>query len=272
MRRLDGKVAVVTGGASGIGEASVRLFHQEGARVVVADVQADRGKALADALGDGVVFQQTDVSREADVEAMIARATDAFGRLDVLFNNAGFVGTSGPIEETPVDAFDATLAVLLRGVFLGMKHATPVMKAQRAGSIVSTASVAALRAGLGPHAYSVAKAAVVHLTRSVALELAEFDIRVNCICPGGVVTPLLTQAIPGENAEQVVADALAQMHPLKRACRPEDIAQAALWLASDESGFVTAETLVVDGGMTAGRSATERAQRARNWRSDTGQD
>jgi NAD(P)-dependent dehydrogenase (short-subunit alcohol dehydrogenase family) len=272
MNRLAGKVAVVTGGASGIGEASVRLFHDEGAHVVAADVQADRGKALADALGAGVVFQHADVRREADVEAMIARAVDEFGRLDVLFNNAGFVGASGPIDETPADAFDATLAVLLRGVFLGMKHAAPIMKRQRSGSIVSTASVAALRAGLGPHAYSTAKAGVVHLTRSVALELAEYDVRVNCICPGGVVTPLLTQAIPGDDAERVVSDALAQMHPLRRACQPEDIARAALWLASDEAGFVTAETLVVDGGMSAGRSAAERSQRAREWRSDTGQD
>ena len=266
MRRLEGKVAVVTGGASGIGEATVRLFRVEGARVVVADLQDEPGKALARDLGPDVVYQHADVSREADVEAMIRRALDAFGRLDCLFNNAGFGGASGPISEIPAQEFDDTLAVLLRGVFLGMKHAAPRMAAQGSGSIISTASVAGLLAGLGPHVYSAAKAAVIHLTRSVAMELGESGVRVNCICPGGIVTPLLTRAVgEGEEARRIVAGFLEKLQPIQRAGMPDDVARAALWLASDESRFVTAQAIVVDGGLSAGRRWSERPESARVW-------
>jgi len=258
MGRLDGKVAVITGGASGIGEATVRLFTGEGAHVVIADVQDDRGRRLAGELGSRATFQHTDVTREADVRAAIADSAERHGRLDCLFNNAGYAGVGGGIEQTSLEGFDETMALLLRGVLLGMKHAAPVMKRQGSGSIISTASVAGLRAGYGPHVYSAAKAAVVHLTRSVAMELAESGVRVNCICPGGIATPIFGKSLglSAEAADQTVGlmkERLATTHPIGRAGLPEDIAQAALWLASEESSFVTGHALVVDGGLTGGR-------------------
>src|SRR5256885_6134651 len=188
MTRLQGKVAIVTGAASGIGEAIARRFADDGALVIVADVQDERGQALVAAIGDGASYRHCDVSREADVRELIAQAADRYGRVDVLVNNAGSPGPSGPIEGIDAQAFDDAIGVLLRSVFLGIKHAAPVMKRQRSGSIVSTASVAGLRTGLGPHVYSAAKAAVIHLTHSVAMELGESGVRVNCICPGGIAT------------------------------------------------------------------------------------
>ena len=266
MARLAGRIALVTGGASGIGEATVRLFLAEGASVVVADVQDERGRRLVGEVGSRAVYVHADVSREADVQAAIGEAVARFGRLDCLFNNAGHVGVTGPIEEIPVAGFDDTLGVLLRGVFLGMKHAAPVMKAQRSGSIISTASVAGLRTGLGPHVYSAAKAAVIHLTRSVAMELGESGVRVNCICPGGIATPIFGKGL-GLSAEQADATVplmkgvLTQMQPIQRSGLPEDIAQAALFLASDEAGFVNGHALVVDGGLIGGRLWSEVQQR-----------
>ncbi len=254
MGALDGKVAVVTGGASGIGEASVWLFAEEGARVVIADMQEERGRSVADAIGKEVLFQPCEVSQEDQVAAAVARAVDAFGRLDCMFNNAGFGGALGPIDETPVEEFDLTLAVLVRGVFLGMKHAAPVMKAQGSGSIINTGSVAGMSAGFGPHVYSTAKAAVIHLTRSVALELAEQSVRVNCICPGFIATPLSANAVggPAEAVERMKPQ-MAEAQPIPRSGVPEDIAQMALWLASDASTFVTGQALAVDGGVASGR-------------------
>ncbi len=255
---LDGKVAVITGGASGIGEAAVRRFVSEGASVVLADLQDDRGSALAAELGAATVYTHADVSQEAEVRAAIELACSRFGRLDCLFNNAGAPGVGGPIEETPAQGFDQAIGLLLRSVFLGMKHATPVMKRQGAGSIISTASVAGLQAGFGPHIYSAAKAAVIQLTRSVAMELGESGIRVNCICPGGIATPIFGKAfgMPTDTANRTV-DAirplLANFQPLRRAGLAEDIAAAALWLASDDSGFVNGHAMVVDGGLTGGR-------------------
>jgi len=258
MGKLDGKVAVITGGASGIGDATVRLFVEEGCRVVIADVQDDRGARLADELGKSASYLHADVSQEAHVSGAIAHAVSRFGRLDCLFNNAGAGGVSGPIEEIPADGFDHTMGVLLRGVFLGMKHAAPVMKRQGGGSIISTASVAGLQAGYGPHVYSAAKAAVVHLTRSVAMELGESGVRVNCICPGGIATPIFGSALglAGPEADRVaelMKTLLATRQPIQRAGLPEDIARAALWLASEESSFVNGHALIVDGGLTGGR-------------------
>jgi len=258
MGKLDGKVAVITGGASGIGHATVRLFVEAGCRVVIADVQDDRGKGLADELGKAVAYLHTDVSEERDVREAIAHAVDRFGRLDCLFNNAGLGGVTGPIEQIPVDGYDRTMGVLLRGVFLGMKHAAPIMKRQGAGSIINTASVAGLQAGYGPHVYSAAKAAVIHLTRSVAMELGESGIRVNCICPGGIATPIFGEAVgvSGAAADAVaekMKTLLAARQPIRRAGLPDDIARAALWLASDDAGFVTGHALTVDGGLTGGR-------------------
>ena len=258
MGKLDGKVAVITGGASGIGDATVRLFVEEGGRVVIADVQDERGARLAEELGKSASYLHADVSQEAHVSGAIAHAVSRFGRLDCLFNNAGAGGASGSIEAIPVDGFDHTIGVLLRGVFLGMKHAAPIMKRQGGGSIISTASVAGLQAGYGPHVYSAAKAAVVHLTRSVAMELGESGVRVNCICPGGIATPIFGSALglAGPEADRVaelMKTLLATRQPIQRAGLPEDIARAALWLASEESSFVNGHALIVDGGLTGGR-------------------
>jgi NAD(P)-dependent dehydrogenase (short-subunit alcohol dehydrogenase family) len=258
MGKLDGKVAVITGGASGIGEATVRLFVDEGCRVVVADVLDERGRRLVDGIGKSAVYVHADVSQETQVRAAVEHAVSHFGRLDCVFNNAGLAGVSGPIAEIPVDGFDRTIGILLRGVFLGMKHAAPIMKRQGTGSIVSTASVAGLQAGFGPHVYSAAKAAVIHLTRSVAMELGESGVRVNCICPGGIATPIFGKALgldeaAADEAAKKMETVLATHQPIQRAGLPEDIAQAALWLASDGSRFVTGHALVVDGGLTGGR-------------------
>ena len=266
MNRLSGKVALITGGASGIGEATTRLFVEEGASVAVADIQDDRGQRLVKELGSRASYVHVDVAREADVQAAIEGVVKQHGRLDCLFNNAGYGGVRGRIEEIPVAGFDETMAVLLRGVFLGMKHAAPVMKRQGGGSIISTASVAGLRAGWG-HVYSTAKAAVIHLTRSVAMELGESGVRVNCICPGGIATPIFGKAL-GLSPDQADATVplmkgvLEAAQPIKRAGLPEDIARAALWLASDESSFVNGHALVVDGGLTGGRPWSE-TQRSR---------
>src|SRR6266851_1809122 len=260
MDRLKGKVTLVTGGASGIGEATVRLFIEEGASVALADLQDDRGKQLAKETG--ATYLHADVSREADVKAMVDEAMRRFGRLDCLFNNAGYAGVGGRIEQIPVGGFDDTMGVLVRGVFLGMKHAAPVMKRQGAGSIISTASVAGLRTGLGPHVYSAAKAAVIQLTRSVAMELGESGVRVNCICPGGIATPIFGKAfgLTPEKAEEIIPlmkGVLENLQPIKRPGLPEDIARAALWLASDDSSFVNGHALVVDGGVIGGRPWSE---------------
>jgi NAD(P)-dependent dehydrogenase (short-subunit alcohol dehydrogenase family) len=258
MGKLDGKVAVITGGASGIGEAAVRLFVDEGCRVVIADIRDDKGARLAEGLGERAAYIHTDVSEEPHIKAALSVALTRFGRLDCLFNNAGVGGVSGSIEELSVEGYDRTMAVLLRGVYLGMKHAAPVMRTQGTGSIISTASIAGIQAGYAPHIYSAAKAAVIHLTRSVAMELGEGDVRVNCICPGVIATPLFAKAVgfPPEVADQTVETikpALANRQPLRRPGLPEDVARAALWLASDDSSFVTGHALVVDGGLTGGR-------------------
>jgi NAD(P)-dependent dehydrogenase (short-subunit alcohol dehydrogenase family) len=256
MGRLEGKVAVITGGASGIGEASVRLFAAEGAEVVVADVQDERGGRLASELG--VEYVHVDVTREDDVEAAVSHAVDVYGRLDCMFNNAGIAGAVGPIESVTAEAFDRTVAVLLRGVFLGVKHAAPVMRAQGGGSIINTASVAAVRTGYGNHVYSAAKAGVVQLTRSVAMELGEDNVRVNCVLPGFIPTPMIARArgVPLGEADGklgVITEAFREAQPIRRPGHPDDIAKAALWLASDDSGFVNGHALVVDGGVSGGR-------------------
>lgn len=262
MGRLEGKAAVITGGASGIGEASARLFVREGARVLIADIQDERGRKLAAELGSSAVYQHTDITREEEVKAAVERAVREFGRLDCMFNNAGFGGAPGGIAEITLDGFQKTVDVLFKGVFLGMKHAAAVMIPQRSGVILSTASIAGLRAVDATHIYSACKAAVIHLTRSAAMELGEHGIRVNCICPGWIVTPLFGKefGLSPEAAERslgAIKEAFAGLQPIHRAGLPEDVAQAALWLASDESSFVTGHALVVDGGISNGRTWTQ---------------
>jgi NAD(P)-dependent dehydrogenase (short-subunit alcohol dehydrogenase family) len=260
MDRLAGKTAIITGGASGIGEASVRLFVEEGARVLIADAQTDKGQALADELGDAAVFRQVDVTREEDVRGVVEEAVKRWDRLDCIYNNAGFGGALGSILTTTVEEFDITFDVLLKGVFLGIKHAAPVMRERGGGSIISTASVAGLKTGESPHLYSVAKAAVIHLTQSVALELGAYGIRVNCICPGIVATPLAAgRKDASDESLQRLAKGLAKTQAMGRVGQPEDIARAALWLASDDSEWVTGHAQVVDGGALAGRPFSRQA-------------
>ncbi len=257
MGRLEKKVAVITGGASGVGAATVRRFVAEGARVVIADILDDRGKALVQELGADAAYAHTDVAREEEVAAAIELAVSRWGRLDCLFNNAGFGGVDEPLETLPADGFQRTIDVLLKGVVMGIKHAAPIMKRQRSGSIINTGSVAGLRAGYGPLVYSMAKAAVIHLSRCTAMELGECGVRVNCICPGGIVTPIFGKALglPPEKADEtlgIVSELLRNSQPIPRPGHPNDIAAAALWLASDESGFVNGHALVVDGGLIGG--------------------
>lgn len=253
MAELDGKVAVITGGASGIGERSVRLFVAEGARVVIADMQRERGEALAAELKGAAVFAAVEVRQEAQVKAAIELAVSRWDRLDCIFNNAGFGGAIGPVEATPVDEFDMTFDVLVRGVFLGMKHAAPIMKRQRSGSIINTGSVAAIAAGYSPHAYAAAKAAVLQLTKSVAMELGEHNIRVNAICPGFIATPLAANTVGKPDAlVDKVKSVFDNTQAIPRSGLPDDIAQMACWLAGNRSTFVTGQSLVVDGGVISG--------------------
>jgi NAD(P)-dependent dehydrogenase (short-subunit alcohol dehydrogenase family) len=257
MGRLEGCRAVITGAASGIGEATARLFVSEGASVVIADVDDDRGKHIADELGEMGHFVYTDVTSEEDVEAAVAAAVDAFGGLDCLFNNAGNPGSIGGIEEVDMEMFDRTVAIHLRGVFLGIRAAARVMKPQGHGSIINTSSVAGLAANYAGHDYSACKAAIAHLTRTTANELGEYGIRVNAVCPGGIATSIFARAagLEGEEAQATVefmSSALGDMAPIRRSGKPQDIAEAALWLASDASSFVNGQAIAVDGGLTTG--------------------
>jgi len=251
--RLKDKVAVITGGACGIGQGAARRFVEEGASVVVSDLQPEAGEALVSELGTAARFIRTDVTREEDVAAAVDLAVSEFGRLDCMVNNAGIVGVIGPIKDTPVDAWDFTIAVLLRGVFLGMKHAARVMVPQESGSIISLSSTAGVAGGLGSHAYTAAKHAVVGLTKSVASELGQKHIRVNAVAPGNIVTPMTADVVMSDptNLENT-EEAIKFMSPLGIAGLPIDIANALLYLASDEARYVSGHTLVVDAGQTTG--------------------
>lgn len=252
--RLAGKVAVITGGASGIGAGTVRRFAAEGAKVLIGDRNLAGAEELAASLGSDVAAQAVDVRREDEVAGLIESAQSRWGRLDCVFNNAGFGGAMGPIDETSEVDFDTTMDVLFKGVFFGIKHAAPRMKKQGFGSIINTGSVAGIRAGIGPHIYGAAKAAVIFLTKSTALELAEWNVRANAICPGYIATALATGK-GDANTEAHLAkfrEVCKDLQPIGRAGEPEDIANTALWLASDESTFVTGQEIVVDGALITG--------------------
>ncbi len=245
--QLEGQVAVITGAASGMGLATAERFIAEGASVVIADFNAASGEEAAERLGDQCRFTKCDVSVEDDVAAAVALATDAFGKLDIIFNNAGIGGAFGPITEVKADDWDATFDVLVKGVFLGTKHAARVMIDQgTGGSIINTASIAGLGGGAGPQAYSAAKSAVINLSTTTAVELAPHSIRVNAICPGIIFTPLMHSG-DEESAEAMVAE----NQPLPKRGEGSDIAGTALWLAGPDSAFVSGESIRVDGALLA---------------------
>ena len=264
MLQLKGKVAVVTGVTSGIGARTAEVFVAEGAQVVIAGRRKERGERLAQKLGDAASFLRTDVSVEADVKAMVDHAVDRFGRLDCLMNNAGRGSQFAAIADADLEQFDAVIAVHLRAVLAGMKYAARVMAVQGTGSIINVASVNGTRAGLGGHYYSAAKAAAIHLTRCAAIELGEKGIRVNSLSPGMIATGAFGKYMGmqsdeaddhPEYAEAAIGSVLPRWQPLPYVGRVDDIAQAALFLASDASRFVTGHNLVVDGGISAGWSA-----------------
>jgi NAD(P)-dependent dehydrogenase (short-subunit alcohol dehydrogenase family) len=255
--KLKDRVAVVTGGTSGIGAATARVLAQEGARVVVAGRSVGRGEALADRLGERVTFCRTDVREESAIRRLIDSTLGRFGQIDCLFNNAGEMGRGGGIAELTSQDFDDAISILLRSVFLGMKYAAPAMCDRGAGSIINCASIAGLRTGRGTVLYSTAKAAVLHLTRCVAMELAESGVRVNSISPGFIATPMMAGASGPEarvsaRTMAAVEDHLATLTPLRRAGAPDDIAHLVAFLASDESAFINGQDLVVDGGTIQG--------------------
>jgi NAD(P)-dependent dehydrogenase (short-subunit alcohol dehydrogenase family) len=255
--RLEGKVALITGGCSGIGLGAVELFLAEGARVVAGDVQDEKGAMLEQRFPERVRYAHCDVTDEAEIAAACALAAEAFGGLDILFNNAGHAGLPGGVEAMTAEGWDATFALLVRGPALGMKHALPLMRARGGGSIINTASIAGLQAGWGPLAYSTAKGAVIHMTKCTAAELSPLNIRVNAICPGLIATSIFGTALglPRAAADQMaamVAERAAGVQPIPKAGLPADIAAAALYLASDDSAFVSGTHIVVDGAITIG--------------------
>jgi NAD(P)-dependent dehydrogenase (short-subunit alcohol dehydrogenase family) len=252
--RYEGKVALITGGASGLGEATARLLVAEGGKVIIADYGVERGEAVAKSLGDKAIFAQCDVSKEADVAAAVDAGIAKFGRLDSAFANAGIVGVVGPIADTPMDDFDKTMAVLVRGVFVTFKHAARgIIASGNGGCIIGTASVAGVQGGLGPHAYAMAKAGVIGLARSAASELAAFKIRANSIAPGSIPTGMTAHVIAGDpNDLKTASERIGSMSPLGRAAHANDIAETALFLFSEGGSYITGQNITVDAGLTSG--------------------
>ena len=254
--RLEGKVAAITGAASGFGRAAARRFVEEGARVVLGDIQEDAGRAVAEELGDAAVFSRCDVTSEEDVANLVDTAVSTFGQLDVMYNNAGIVGAVGPIASTPAEEWQLTLDIHLNGSFFGCKHAARVMIPRETGSIINMASTAGILGGQGPHAYAVAKHGLVGLTKNVAAELCRHGIRVNAIAPAGMATAMIAGLTGDPTAIDRAKERLTRTSPLKdRPGLAEDVANAALWLASDESGYTNGHTLTTDAGITTGSSA-----------------
>ena len=258
--RLEGKVALITGGTSGIGEATVELFAKEGAKLVFTGRNAAKGEQMAKALGANVRFFQSDISDEKQIKDSIDETVWAFGRMDVLFNNAGGP-TRGEVDTVTHDDFRHATDLLLGAVVFGIRHAAPVMKAQGTGAIINNASVSSNRTHMGEYLYSIMKAGVVHATRMAGMELGKHGVSVNCISPGAIATPIFfggSEKAAGMEAGKAdaklakLASNLSKATPLRRSGLPKDIAVAALFLASDEGRYINCHDLVVDGGMTAG--------------------
>lgn len=263
--RLSGKVAVITGAASGIGRGTVDLFIKEGAKVVAADIQDDKGARLEEVHGKALRYVRCDVTKEGEVKAAVDLAAKAFGRLDCIFNNAGTPGPLENAETVTAEGFDSVMHLHLLGAMFGMKHAVPHMRAQGGGSIISTASIAGLQHGFGPILYSVAKASIVHMTKVAAAQLGPMNIRVNCICPGLIATPIFAKAIGmatqvADQTVSAVTEVMKNSQPIPRSGMPADIAEAVLYLASDGARFVTGHALVVDGGITVGPTGVAQQQ------------
>jgi len=249
MGRLTGKAVVVTGGARGLGEGMVRRFVAEGARCVIADIDVEAGERLAAELAGPAVFLRTDVTSEDDVVSAIGPCVEQFGSLDVMVNNAGVVGVTGSIVGTDRADWDRTIAILQTSVFLGTKHAFAHMREKRSGSIINTSSTAGVQGGLGAHAYTTAKHGVIGLTKSVAVEAAPYRVRVNALCPGASLSSLTAGVVTGDPDNLEAAyERLSSKYAGGRAPRPEDIANAALFLASDESEFMNGAVMIVDTG------------------------
>ncbi|MET0192860.1 MAG: SDR family oxidoreductase [Hyphomicrobiaceae bacterium] len=262
MGMIDGKVSIITGATSGIGARTAELFIEEGGSVVFTGRREAEGRSLAAKLGAKARFIQADATLEADWKRVIDQTMQAHGRIDCLFNNAGGPSPTGSIASIPVDGFDAAMALLVRSVMLGMKHAAPIMMRQKSGSIINNGSIAGHLAGYSSSMiYSAAKAAVNHLTKCVAMELGEHSVRVNSVSPGAITTGILAKALGMDTAKadtsakvvEQIGQVYSKAQPIPRAGIPDDIAQCVLWLASDRSTFVNGIDIVVDGGIIGGR-------------------
>jgi meso-butanediol dehydrogenase/(S,S)-butanediol dehydrogenase/diacetyl reductase len=247
MSKLENRVSLNTGAASGIGAATAKLFAAEGATVIVVDIDESNGRRVAEEIGARGIFHKANMSEPLEVEAMVKLAVDKFGRLDVLHNNVATAGAVAPVGDMPIEAWQRAIAVSLSGVFYGMRFALPQMVAQGGGVIVNTASVSGLAADYMLGAYNAAKAGVINLTRTAAIEYARKNIRVNAVCPGSVATPPLLRAIGEGEGRRLLED----HHPVGRLGLPEEIARGVLFLAGEDSSFMTGSIVVADGGISA---------------------
>jgi NAD(P)-dependent dehydrogenase (short-subunit alcohol dehydrogenase family) len=259
MGELDGKVALITGAAGGIGRATSKLFIEEDVKgVVMVDIWDEMGEKTANELGPNAIYFHADVAQESDIKDSIEFTIEKFGQIDIIFSNGGNPGPGGGIQDISTEDFDNTIAIHLRAAYLYLKYVIPIMKKQGSGCFISTSSVAAYQQGMGSLPYSLAKAGLIQLTRIAAVELGIFGIRVNAIAPGGIATGIFGQGmgLSREDAEkwaELRKDGMVDQQPLRQVGLPIDIANAALFLASDSSRFITGETLLVDGGLLSGR-------------------